>query len=88
MRKRRGVMYRKRVAEVNRVYDKYAKMGVSNIEIWRKYISPVYGMSERTYYRTLNAAARVGESAAAFEAMPRLFNLSDKDNDIKTKSDG
>ena len=73
-------MYRKRVADVNRIYDKYAKRGVSNIEIWRRYIYPVYGMSERTYYRLLNAAARVEESAAASD-MPRLFELSDKDND-------
>ena len=87
MRKRRGEMYCQRVADVNRIYDKYAKMGVSNIEIWRRYIYPVYRMSERTYYRTLNAAARVGESAAAFETMPRLFELSDKDNDNNREND-
>lgn len=87
MKKRRGTMYRKRVADVNRIYDRYAKEGVSNVEIWRRYIYPVYEMSERTYYRMLNAAARVGESAAASD-MPCLFDLSDKDNDIKTKNDG
>lgn len=88
MRKRRGVMYRKRVAEVNRIYVFAPDLDITHSHLCVFVIDPVYGMSERTYYRTLNAAARVGESAAAFEAMPRLFNLSDKDNDIKTKSDG
>ncbi len=79
-------MYRKRVADVNRIYDRYAKMGLSNIEIWRRYIYPAYCMSERTFYRTLNAAARVGESATASD-VPRLFELNDKDNDFNGEGD-
>ena len=79
-------MYRKRVADVNRIYDKHARSGLSNREIWRRYIYPVYGMAERTFYMTLNAAAGVEESAAASD-MPCLFDLSDKDNDNDREND-
>lgn len=56
MGKRRGVSYQKRVADVNRIYDEYAKRGVSNREIWRRYVYPVYGVSERTFYNLLKAS--------------------------------
>lgn len=45
--------------EVNRIYDEHAKSGVSNREIWRRYIYPVYAISERTFYNILNAGARL-----------------------------
>ena len=51
MGKRHGVSYQKRVVEVNRIYDHYASHGVPNREIWRRYIYPVYAISERTFYR-------------------------------------
>ena len=57
MGKRHGVSYQKRVADVNRIYDQYVKTGVPNREIWRRYIYPVYGISERTFYNILNASA-------------------------------
>ena len=38
MAKRRGVSYEKRVEEINRIYDQYAKRGVPNREIWRRYV--------------------------------------------------
>ena len=38
MAKRRGVSYKKRVADINRIYDQHAKEGVPNREIWRRYI--------------------------------------------------
>lgn len=57
MGKRHGVSYQKRVADINRVYDRYVKTGVPNREIWRRYIYPVYGISERTFYNILNASA-------------------------------
>ena len=57
MGKRHGVSYQKRVADINRIYDQYVKTGVPNREIWRRYIYPVYGISERTFYNILNAAA-------------------------------
>ena len=35
MEKRKGVSYRKRVEDINRIYDRWAATGVPNIEIWR-----------------------------------------------------
>ena len=57
MNKRRGVSYQKRVEEINRIYDREAKRGLANREIWRRYIYPVYGITERTFYNILNASA-------------------------------
>lgn len=57
MAKRHGVSYQKRVADINRIYDEYAKRGVPNREIWRRYVYPVYGVSERTFYNILNATS-------------------------------
>ena len=57
MQKRRGVSYQKRVEEINRIYDKHARSGISNREIWRRYIYPVYAITERTFYNILNASA-------------------------------
>lgn len=57
MGKRHGVSYQKRVAEVNRIYDHYASHGVPNREIWRRYIYPVYAISERTFYNMLKSSA-------------------------------
>lgn len=56
MAKRRGVSYQKRVTDINRIYDEHAKRGVPNREIWRRYVYPVYGISERTFYNILNAS--------------------------------
>ena len=52
----KGCSYEKRVIEVNAIYDEYAKSGLSNREIWRRYIYPVYGISEKTFYNYINAA--------------------------------
>lgn len=57
MAKRRGVSYKKRVEEVNRIYDREARRGVPNREIWRRFIYPVYGITERTFYNLLNASS-------------------------------
>lgn len=54
MGKRHGVSYQKRVVEVNRIYDHYASHGVPNREIWRRYIYPVYAISERTFYNIVD----------------------------------
>ena len=56
-RGRRGLSYKKRVADINRIYDEYAKLGISNREIWRRYIYPRYAISERQLYNILNASA-------------------------------
>ena len=57
MNNRRGVSYQKRVEEINRIYDQWAKRGVSNREIWRRYVYPTYAITERTFYNILNASA-------------------------------
>lgn len=54
--KRRGVSYQKRVADVNRIYDEHVRSGLSNREIWRRYIYPQYCISERTFYNLLQAS--------------------------------
>lgn len=56
MAKRRGASYQKRVTDINRIYDQHAKSGVSNREIWRRFVYPVYAISERTFYNLLNAS--------------------------------
>ena len=53
--KRKGVSYAKRVADVNRIYDRHVRSGLSNREIWRRYIYPRFGISERTFYYMLKA---------------------------------
>lgn len=57
MGKRHGVSYQKRVADINRIYDLHAGRGIPNREIWRRYVYPVYGISERTFYNLLKAYA-------------------------------
>jgi hypothetical protein len=54
--KRCGISYMKRVHDINEIYDRYAKQGVSNREIWRRYVYPTYGLSERAFYYVLRAS--------------------------------
>ncbi len=56
-KKRRGRSYEKRVLEISRIYGEHIKSGLSNREIWLRYIYPVYAISERTFYNILNASA-------------------------------
>ncbi|RUL59105.1 hypothetical protein EHV08_04550 [Prevotella koreensis] len=49
----KGISYQKRVKEINAIYDKHVKSGLSNREIWRRYIYPIYGISERALYNYL-----------------------------------
>lgn len=56
MAKRRGASYQKRVTDINRIYDQHAKSGISNREIWRRFVYPVYAISDRTFYNLLNAS--------------------------------
>lgn len=74
MNKRRGVSYQKRVEEINRIYDREAKRGVPNREIWRRYVYPVYGVSERTFYNILNASAEEKNIIADDTRELLLFN--------------
>ena len=74
MAKTRGMSYRKRVEDINRIYDQHSKSGLSNREIWRRYIYPVYAISERTFYNIMNATAGL-ETPVVASDMPSLFDL-------------
>lgn len=54
---RSGISYAKRVKEVNEIYDKHAKSGLTNREIYRRYIYPTFGITEATFYNYLKKAA-------------------------------
>ncbi len=77
MAKRSGVSYQKRVEEVNRIYYREAKRGVPNREIWRRYIYPVYGVSERTFYNMLKASAEPRNAIADETRQLLLFKDED-----------
>ena len=78
-RKRSGKSYMKRVADVNQIYDTYARTGLSNREIWRRYVYPKFGIAESTFYNLLKASAnpdiddRSALSAEGFLFPERLF---------------
>lgn len=76
MANKRGMSYRKRVEDINRIYDQYARSGLSNREIWRRYIYPVYYISERTFYNIMNATAGLENPVVASD-MPSLFDCID-----------
>lgn len=74
MANKRGMSYKKRVADINRIYDEHVRSGLSNREIWRRYIYPVYAISERTFYNMMNATAGLENPVVASD-MPSLFDL-------------
>ena len=76
MAKRRGVSYQKRVADINGVYERYAKEGLPNREIWRRYIYPVYGICERTFYNIINASVEPDNDIP--NDMLSLFNFEEE----------
>lgn len=53
----KGNSYAARVKAVNEVYDRHSKSGISNRDIWRCYIYPQFGISERTLYNYLKHSA-------------------------------
>ncbi len=69
-----GKSYQKRVTNINRIYDRYAKQGIPNREIWRRYIYPVYGICERTFYNLLKAPTKPGFTESEHE-YPNLFDM-------------
>lgn len=84
MKKRPGMSYKKRVIDINRIYDEHARDGLSNREIWRRYIYPIYAISECTFYNILNAAAKINTSSAASD-MPGLFDCLPEEPTDKQK---
>ena len=79
MAKRRGVSYKKRVADINRIYDQHAREGIPNREIWRRYIYPVYGICERTFYNLISASVEPGNDIP--DDMLSLFNFDEEESD-------
>lgn len=80
MGKKPGKSYQKRVADINRIYDQHAKHGIPNREIWRRYIYPVYGICERTFYNLLKAPAKPGFTETLPES-PNLFDMLKDDGE-------
>ena len=68
-RKRPGRSYAKRVRDINAIYDQYRNSGLSNREIWRRYIYPQYAISEQTLYNILKAPAIKPQLAEANRQM-------------------
>lgn len=54
---RSGISYTKRVKAVNEIYDRHVKSGLTNREIYRRYIYPTFGITEATFYNYLKKAA-------------------------------
>ena len=80
MGKKPGKSYQKRVADINRIYDQHAKHGIPNREIWRRYIYPVYGICERTFYNLLKAPTKPGVTETLPES-PNLFDMLKDDGE-------
>jgi hypothetical protein len=78
MAKRLGVSYKKRVEEINRIYDREVRRGLPNREIWRRFIYPVYGITERTFYNILNASADENKQIAD-DGVRQLLLFSDEE---------
>ena len=70
----KGCSYARRVVEVNAIYDEYAKTGLSHREIWRRYIYPIYGITEKTFYNYINAAANPKVTQKVNELQLSLFD--------------
>lgn len=79
MVRRRGVSYKKRVEEINRIYDREVRRGIPNREIWRRFIYPAYGITERTFYNILNASAEEKNRIADDEDIRQLLLFNDED---------
>lgn len=86
MNKRKGKSYAKRVADINQIYDTYIKTGLTNREIWKRYVYPKYGISERTFYNLLKASTNshveaLSELSAEGFLFPELLFPKDETRD-------
>lgn len=79
MLRRRGVSYQKRVEEVNRIYDHYARLGYTNREIWRRYVYPVWAISERTFYNLLSASMNEDKVLKKTDEVRQLLLFKEED---------
>ena len=79
MLRRRGVSYQKRVEEVNRIYDHSARLGYTNREIWRRYVYPVWAISERTFYNLLSASMNEEKVLKKTDEVRQLLLFKEED---------
>ena len=76
--KKRGRSYALRIAAVNEIYGKYRNTGLSNREIWYRYVYPVFGICERTFYNLLKASTKEGDAFGS-SMQPSLFEDIDEE---------
>ena len=53
-----GYSYAFRVAKIINIYEEHSKEGLSNREILRRYIHPIFPICERTFYNMINNSMR------------------------------
>ena len=82
--KNKGLSYRKRLHDVNEIYDHWAKLGYPNRTIWRNWIWPVFCISERTFYNLLKRS----ETPELDLPSAQLYIKFDFDNPEKEESHG
>ena len=68
-----GRSYAHRVKEILRIYDEHSRSGLSNREIFRRYIWPKYRICERTFYNMIKASADDRVIARQREMQMTLF---------------
>ena len=72
-KKIKGLSYARRVADILRIYDEHCHSGLSNREILRQFIYPVYPICEKTFYNIINASVRPDIMAKINEMQLSLF---------------
>ena len=68
-----GRSYVFRLTDVVRIYDEHSRSGLSNREIFRRYIWPKYRICERTFYNMIKASADDRVIARQREMQMTLF---------------
>ena len=68
-----GLSYARRVSDILRIYDEHSRSGLSNREILRRYIRPVYPICEKTFYNIINASVRPDILSKMQEVQLTLF---------------
>lgn len=74
-RRIKGNSYKARVRDINRIYAEHINSGLSNREILRRYIYPLYPISESTLYNILKAEYKILQDVN--DEGPTLFNFED-----------
>lgn len=66
-----GNSYKKRVIDVNRIYDEHSKEGLTNREIFRKFIYPIYRISEKTFLQLSQRKCKIPKYGEGFQVKKR-----------------